>query len=90
MPGVAESAMVGVPHADFGEVGVAVVIAQARRRVDGEQIVAAAQVAAGQLQDPQALLRGRRAAAQHDGQGAEEPAARAAHETIHLDVEKTH
>ncbi len=28
MPGVAESAVVGVPHADFGEVGVAVVTAQ--------------------------------------------------------------
>jgi malonyl-CoA/methylmalonyl-CoA synthetase len=26
MPGVAESAVVGVPHPDFGEVGVAVVI----------------------------------------------------------------
>jgi len=26
MPGVAESAMVGVPHSDFDEVGVAVVI----------------------------------------------------------------
>ena len=36
MPGVAESAVVGVPHPDFGEVGVAVVIAkpgaQRRRR----------------------------------------------------------
>ena len=28
LPGVAESALVGVPHADFGEVGVAVVIAK--------------------------------------------------------------
>ena len=28
MPGVAESAVVGVPHPDFGEVGVAVVIAK--------------------------------------------------------------
>ena len=28
MPGVAESALVGVPHPDFGEVGVAVVIAK--------------------------------------------------------------
>ena len=32
MPGVAESAVVGVPHPDFGEVGVAVVIAKAGRR----------------------------------------------------------
>jgi malonyl-CoA/methylmalonyl-CoA synthetase len=28
LPGVAESAVVGVPHADFGEVGVALVIAR--------------------------------------------------------------
>ena len=32
MPGVAESALIGVPHPDFGEVGVAVVVAQARRQ----------------------------------------------------------
>jgi malonyl-CoA/methylmalonyl-CoA synthetase len=40
MPGVAESALVGVPHPDFGEVGVAVVIAKPGARLDGEQIVA--------------------------------------------------
>ncbi len=40
MPGVAESALVGVPHPDFGEVGVAVVIAKPGARVDSEQIVA--------------------------------------------------
>ncbi|MEO6017714.1 MAG: malonyl-CoA synthase [Polaromonas sp.] len=41
MPGVAESALVGVPHPDFGEVGVAVVIAKPRATLDAEQIVAA-------------------------------------------------
>jgi malonyl-CoA/methylmalonyl-CoA synthetase len=40
MPGVAESAVVGVPHPDFGEVGVAVVIPKAGARVDGDAIVA--------------------------------------------------
>ncbi|MGE8320684.1 MAG: malonate--CoA ligase [Comamonas sp.] len=40
MPGVAESALVGVPHPDFGEVGVAVVIAKPGTQLDGEQIVA--------------------------------------------------
>ena len=40
MPGVAESAVVGVPHADFGEVGVAVVIAKAGASVDGDAIIA--------------------------------------------------
>ena len=59
MPGVAESALVGVPHPDFGEVGVAVVIPKPGAQLDGEQIVAQAESAAGQLQDSQALLRGR-------------------------------
>ncbi len=40
MPGVLESALVGVPHADFGEVGVAVVIAKAGFSLDASQIVA--------------------------------------------------
>jgi malonyl-CoA/methylmalonyl-CoA synthetase len=40
MPGVAESALVGVPHPDFGEVGVAVVTAKPGARLDSEQIVA--------------------------------------------------
>jgi malonyl-CoA/methylmalonyl-CoA synthetase len=39
MPGVAESAVVGVPHPDFGEVSVAIVIAKPGARVEGEQIV---------------------------------------------------
>ena len=39
MPGVAESAVVGVPHADFGEVGVAVVVARPGARLDPEQLV---------------------------------------------------
>jgi len=40
MPGVAESALVGVPHPDFGEVGVAVVIAKPGARLDADAIVA--------------------------------------------------
>jgi malonyl-CoA/methylmalonyl-CoA synthetase len=40
MPGVAESALVGVPHPDFGEVGVAVVIPKPGAKLDGERIVA--------------------------------------------------
>lgn len=40
MPGVAESAVIGVPHPDFGEVGVAIVIARAGAKLDGEQIIA--------------------------------------------------
>ena len=41
MPGVAESALVGVPHPDFGEVGVAVVIAKPGAQLDGEAIITA-------------------------------------------------
>ena len=39
MPGVAESAVVGVPDADFGEVGVAVVIAKAGCVVDSHTVL---------------------------------------------------
>ncbi len=41
LPGVAESAVVGVPHADFGEVGVAVVVAKAGAALEPAQIIAA-------------------------------------------------
>jgi malonyl-CoA/methylmalonyl-CoA synthetase len=40
MPGVAESAVVGVPHPDFGEAVVAVVVPRAGATVDGAAIVA--------------------------------------------------
>jgi len=39
--GVAESALVGVPHPDFGEVGVAVVIAKPGATVSGDAVIAA-------------------------------------------------
>ena len=41
MPGVAESALVGVPHPDFGEVGVAVVIAKPGATVSGDAVITA-------------------------------------------------
>ncbi|MDQ0027019.1 malonyl-CoA/methylmalonyl-CoA synthetase [Variovorax paradoxus] len=40
LPGVAESAVVGVPHPDFGEVGVAIVIPKAGGVLDADAIVA--------------------------------------------------
>ncbi|MEZ5630621.1 MAG: malonyl-CoA synthase [Burkholderiaceae bacterium] len=40
MPGVAESAIVGVPHPDFGEVGVAVVIAKPGAGLSPDQLLA--------------------------------------------------
>lgn len=41
MAGVAESALVGVPHPDFGEVGVAVVIPKPGAQLEGDAIIAA-------------------------------------------------
>ena len=41
LPGVAESALVGVPHPDFGEVGVAVVVAKPGASLEAGQVVAA-------------------------------------------------
>ncbi|MDR2992021.1 MAG: AMP-binding protein, partial [Burkholderiaceae bacterium] len=41
LEGVAESAVVGVPHADFGEAGVAIVVARPGAVLDGEAILAA-------------------------------------------------
>jgi malonyl-CoA/methylmalonyl-CoA synthetase len=40
MPGVAESAVIGVPHPDFGEVGVAVIIAKPGTTVEPGQVIA--------------------------------------------------
>ena len=40
LPGVEESAVIGVPHPDFGEVGLAVVTAKAGAALDPAQIVA--------------------------------------------------
>ncbi|MCY7317312.1 MAG: malonyl-CoA synthase, partial [Ramlibacter sp.] len=39
LPGVAESALVGVPHPDFGEVGIAVVTARPGTSLDADAIV---------------------------------------------------
>ncbi|MGZ5848482.1 MAG: malonate--CoA ligase [Ramlibacter sp.] len=41
LPGVAESALVGVPHPDFGEVGVAVVVPRAGATLEPDAVVAA-------------------------------------------------
>jgi malonyl-CoA/methylmalonyl-CoA synthetase len=40
LPGVAESAVVGVPHADFGEVGVAVVVPKPGVALDAAKVLA--------------------------------------------------
>ena len=40
MPGVAESAVIGVPHPDFGEAGVAVVVGKAGSALDSAEMLA--------------------------------------------------
>ncbi len=40
LPGVAESAVVGVPHPDFGEVGVAIVVPKPGQTVEPDRIMA--------------------------------------------------
>ena len=39
LPGVLESAVIGVPHSDFGEVGVAVVVSRPGYKVDPTQVL---------------------------------------------------
>ena len=39
LPGVSESAVVGVPHPDFGEVGVAVIVPKAGAKIDPTNVI---------------------------------------------------
>ena len=39
-PGVVESAVIGVPHADFGEVGIALIVARPGAKIDPGDIIA--------------------------------------------------
>jgi len=56
MPGVAESAVVGVPHADFGEAVVAVVVAKPGIALDGDALVAALKARMANFKVPKALF----------------------------------
>ena len=78
LPGVAECAVIGVPHADFGEGVVAVVTAKPGATLDEKQMIARPRRRARQVQAAEADPRRRQPAAQRHGQGAEERAARAA------------
>lgn len=52
LPGVAESAVIGVPHADFGEVGVAVVVARLGAMVNPAQVIASLKVTLANFKVP--------------------------------------
>jgi malonyl-CoA/methylmalonyl-CoA synthetase len=56
MPGVAESAVVGVPHADFGEAVVAVVVARAGAALDGAALAAALKAKIANFKVPKAIF----------------------------------
>ena len=81
LPGVDESAVIGVPDADFGEAVAAVVVARSGPRADrgGSDRGAKDEIASFKVPKRVHFVDG--AAAQRDGQGAEEPAARAIRET---------
>jgi malonyl-CoA/methylmalonyl-CoA synthetase len=56
MPGVAESAVIGVPHADFGEGVVAIVVPKVGADVDADAIVAALKGRIANFKVPKKLL----------------------------------
>ena len=55
LPGVAESAVVGVPHPDFGEVGVALVVPRPGATVDGAAVTAALKSSIANFKVPKAV-----------------------------------
>ncbi|MBB1076197.1 malonyl-CoA synthase [Rhodoferax sp. 4810] len=52
LPGVLESAVVGVPHADFGEVGVAVVVPRPGAQLEPTQILASLKASVANFKVP--------------------------------------
>jgi malonyl-CoA/methylmalonyl-CoA synthetase len=56
LPGVAESAVIGVPHADFGEGVVAVVVAQPGHTLDEASLLAALKASMAGFKVPKRLL----------------------------------
>ena len=79
MPGVVESAVIGLPHPDFGEGVAAVVIGKG----DEAAMIAECRGRLAAFKTPKRILFVRRPAAQCHGEGAEGPAAREVHELVH-------
>ena len=87
--GVIESAVIGVPHPDFGEGVTAIVVRKPGASVDEKAIVGGTPGSSRPLQAAQAHHLCRRPAAQHDGQGAEERPAAAIRRSLRQDVMRT-
>ncbi len=56
LPGVAESAVIGVPHADFGEAGVAILVAKPDAALHGEAIIGALKASIANFKVPKAVF----------------------------------
>ncbi len=56
LPGIAESAVVGVPHGDFGEAVVAVVVARAGAALDGDSLIAVLKKSIANFKVPKAVF----------------------------------
>jgi malonyl-CoA/methylmalonyl-CoA synthetase len=56
LPGVAESAVIGVPHADLGEAVAAVVVPREGARLDGEALIAALKARMAGFKVPKSLV----------------------------------
>ena len=76
MPGVIESAVIGVPHADFGEGVTAVLVCDKGAAIDEASVLKALDGRLAKFKMPKRVYRGRRIAAQRHGQGTEEYLAR--------------
>jgi malonyl-CoA/methylmalonyl-CoA synthetase len=76
LPGVAESAVVGVPHPDFGEVGVAVFTAQPGVSLQCDAVLAQVRAVLANFKVPKRCFVVPEIAPQHHGQGPKERAPR--------------
>jgi malonyl-CoA/methylmalonyl-CoA synthetase len=56
LPGVAESAVVGVPHPDFGEAVIAIVVAKPDAALDAQQLIAALKRAIASFKVPKQVF----------------------------------
>jgi malonyl-CoA/methylmalonyl-CoA synthetase len=56
LPGVAESALIGVPHADFGEVGIALVVPQAGATLQADTLIAALKAGIANFKVPKRIV----------------------------------
>ena len=72
MPGVIESAVIGVPHADFGEGVTAVVVCDKNAKVDEASVLGALDGRLAKFKMPKRVFVVDELPRQRDGQGAEE------------------